>query len=38
VYIPNLIEVVKTFCGWTYGRTYWRTFQTPSNVIRSRPK
>jgi len=28
--------------GQTYGCTYWRTFQTPSNVIRStqrcRPK
>jgi len=22
---------------WTDGRTYWRTFQTPSNVIRSIP-
>ena len=21
--------------GWTYGCAYWRTFQTPSNVIRS---
>ena len=23
--------------GHMYGRTYWRTFQTPSNVIRSTP-
>jgi len=46
IYTPNFIEIRWTFCGWrdrrTDGRTYWRTFQTPSNVIRStrrsRPK
>jgi len=46
MYTPNFIEIGKTFCGRTDvrtdGRTYWRTFQTPSNVIRStrrsRPK
>ena len=44
-YIPNFIQIEETFCGrtdgWTYGRTYVRTFP-PSNIIRStfgsRPK
>jgi len=45
IYSSNLTEIGKTFMdGRTYGRTYWRTFQTSSrpNVIRStrriRPK
>jgi len=43
IYKPNFIEIGKSFVdGRTYGRTYWRTFQTPTNVIRltrrSRPK
>ena len=33
-YIPNFIEIEKTFCGRTDGRTYGRTF-FPSNIIRS---
>ena len=25
-YIPNFIQIEETFCGWTYGRMYGRTF------------
>ena len=35
IYTPNFTEIGKTFCGRTDGRTYWRTFQAPFNVIRS---
>jgi len=46
IYIPNFIEIGKTFCGRTFGRTYGRTYRqtdiSPSNIIRSnqrsRPK
>jgi len=34
IYMLNFTEIVKTFCGRTYGRTYGRIF-LPSNVIRS---
>jgi len=35
MYTPNFIEIWQTFCGRTYGHTYWRTDISPSNVIRS---
>jgi len=42
MYTPNFIEIGQTFCERTYGRTYWRTDISPSNVTRStwrsRPK
>jgi len=38
MYIPNFIEIGQTFCGRTYGCTYWRMDIFPSNVITSRPK
>jgi len=42
IYTPNFIEIGQTFCGWTDvrtdRRTYWQTFQTPANVIRSTRK
>ena len=31
IYISNFTKIGKTFCGRTNRRTYWRTFQTPSN-------
>ena len=40
IYTPNVTEIGKQL--FVYRRTYWRTFQTPSNVVRStcrsRPK
>ena len=39
-YMPNFIEIKETFCGWTDGRkyirTYGRTFET--HFIRSTQK
>jgi len=34
-YIPNFVEIEKTFCGRTDGRTGGRTFET--HFIRSTP-
>ena len=40
-YIPNFIEIEKTFCGETNVSTYGRTFETGfirSTVSKSRPR
>jgi len=39
-YMPNVTEIEQTFCGWTYVRTYIRTFETGfiSSTQKSRPK
>jgi len=33
IYTPNFIEIGKTFCGRTDGRTYWQTFQNPPLML-----
>ena len=33
IYVPNFIQIGKTFCGRTYVRTYWRTNMPPLMLL-----